>query len=107
MDGIKFLEFSSVVAIVLRILGVLVMIHVLVIQFKQLRTKTKLQPLKRLLITLLFAKILTAIPIIIVNLLRANGTPNLFFSGVATMLNAAGVLIVGVLLYLIYTFRED
>lgn len=107
MDSIRFLEFASTIAIVLRVLGVVILVRVLHIQLAQLKNKTKLQPLKKLLITLLIAKIVATLPIIAVNLLRVNGTPNLVFSGIATMLNAAGVLIVGVILYLVYTFREE
>lgn len=107
MNGIRFLETASVIAIVLRTLGVIVLLYVFRIQLQQFRTKTKLQSLKKLLAGLLITDIFMVAPILFVNYLRVVDSANPYISGIATMMNAAGVLIGGVLLYLIYTFKQD
>ena len=100
------LIFWSGVALVLRLAATAVLLCVARIQYLQFRVNGELQPLKRMLFWCVVAFVITNIPIILLHVQRIEGilTPT-YLTVFATVTNAAGMLLVAVLLYSIYHFR--
>lgn len=100
------LAFWSLIALVIRVIAIVVFIHVMTIQVAQFKFKSRLQPLKWLLLGTSLLLILMNVPIIYLHWLRIFG--QVASGGVtsfATVTNAAATLLVAIFLLLIYRFR--
>lgn len=99
---------ASIVALIIRLLAVPLFVVVIYRQWRQFKTKSNLQSLKRLLIALVVMIAFSNLPIIKLHLDRisaaGHSTPEV--TAIATTANAASMLIIAILLYLIYGFKE-
>lgn len=100
------LAFWSLVALIIRALAIVVLLYVMNVQIAQFRYKSRLQPLKWLLLGTLIGLIASNIPIIYLHWLRIFGkVASEGVTSFATVTNAAATLLVAVLLLLVYRFR--
>lgn len=100
------LALWSAISFALRIVAVALFAYVTSIQVKQFQYKTRLQPLKRLLLGLVVAISVSNIPIMYLHWQRfTKPDVNDPVTSFATFTNAASMVVVAVLLVLIYRFK--
>jgi hypothetical protein len=108
MAGAEALALSSIVSLLLRLAGVAILSVVVYWQYLELRRKSvlNLRRLKRLLLGLVVAITLSNIPIMLLHIDRILQRPTDFtITSIATVSNAAAMLLQAVLLYAIYRYR--
>ena len=100
-------DWVFLVAFILLVVAIVTDIAVLRLQIKTFHSKSKLQPLKRLLLTCVGFLIIGALPLTIVyaNILWFH-INNFWVVYTAILVNAMAKVVAGVVLYLIYHFRE-
>ncbi len=102
------LAFWSAVAFFVRLAGLGVLLYIARLQFNEFKTKTTLQPLKRLLFWFVNAIILSNIPILYLNFIRiTNHIGSHMVTDIATVTNALGVLLSGCLLLAVYKYKGN
>lgn len=100
------LAFWSLVALLIRVLAIAVLVYVMTIQIGQFRYKSSLQPLKWLLLSTLITLIALNLPIAYLHWLRIfNLNASASVTSFATVANAAGTLLVALLLLFVYRYR--
>lgn len=106
MEGNLTLIVWSTVALTLRVLALIVFVYVLRLAFFQLRKKDVYDGehnLKLLLFHMILFTCLSNLPIVVLHVQRINSIATAaFMTAFATVTNAASMLIIAVLLYLIY-----
>lgn len=99
---------ASIAALVLRIIALPLFCVVIYKQWRQFKVKNNLQPLKKLLIAMVTMIVVSNLPIIKLHLDRigdaGKSTPEV--TAVATLTNAASMLVIAILLNLIYGFKQ-
>lgn len=101
------LALWSAVSLMLRVVSMGLLAYVSSIQLKQFQYKTRLQPLKRLLLSLVVAISLSNLPIMLLHWQRIFVLHDVHdpVTSFATATNAGGMLVVAILLVLIYRFK--
>jgi hypothetical protein len=101
------LAFWSAASFFVRILALAMFTYVFTIQVKQFQYKTRLQPLKRMLVGLLAALAISNAPIMYLHWKRIFALPDVLdpVTSFATFVNALSMFVIGVLLVLIYRFK--
>jgi hypothetical protein len=102
------LAFWSLISLILQVLSIAGFIFVGRLQIREFQFKSPLQPLKRLLLASVVTLTISNFPIMYLHYLRIYGLPQpTSVVALATVANAAGMLLVATFLYMIYIFRGN
>jgi hypothetical protein len=105
MDS-NVLVFWSIVTIIIRILALIMLGYVAIVQYKEFRFKSTLQPLKRILFYIPITIAITNIPQMSLSWIRINNNVgSIGLTSLATVSNAVGIFLTAFLLLLVYTYK--
>ena len=100
------LSIASMVAFVIRFAAICIFIWLALIQYREIKSPRTIRPLARFLLNFFIVTILASLPLLWLNHLRIIGQMgSTDVTSVATVTNALGLLIAGIMILLIYLYK--